>query len=53
MPQAAEFLRSWHILKENAPKGFEKYFQGGKKAAPKVSKKDAPKQPPISKPRGM
>ena len=30
-------LRDWQILRQDVPKGFEKYFPGGKKPSPKGS----------------
>ena len=31
-PTFSSLLRDWHILKQDVPKGFEKYFPGGKKS---------------------
>ncbi|KAK2142771.1 hypothetical protein LSH36_915g00071 [Paralvinella palmiformis] len=42
--RVTDFLQEWHILRaDNVPKGFEKYFEGGKKAAPKQSASSQPK----------
>ena len=35
----------WHTLKSEVPKGFEKYFPGGKKAQPKPEEPVKPNQP--------
>ena len=36
-------LKEWHILRQNIPKGFEKYYKGGNKSPPKQSSDAAPK----------
>jgi hypothetical protein len=37
--------REWQTLKSEIPKGFEKYFPGGKKAQPKPEEPVKPNQP--------
>ncbi|KAK2188955.1 hypothetical protein NP493_119g07067 [Ridgeia piscesae] len=47
----SSLLKEWNILRNDVPKGFEKYFPSGKKGAqsktpPKTTSKDAPRTPP-------
>ena len=40
-------MKDWRILKQDVPKGFEKFFPGGKSSAPKnevPNKAEAPKK---------
>lgn len=51
-------LKAWHIFRQDVPKGFEKYFPGGKKPPPKQgnqsqrARPEPPKEAPSKSPGG-
>ena len=41
-------LKDWILLRQNVPKGFEKYFPGGKKKPPPKDAPSGQKKPPAT-----